>query len=238
MQIFLLLFVVTLALTMWARGKYRTAYDEELKNVARSGLTGAELARRILAERGIEVVEIARGRGLLADYYDPAKKRLTLAPQHFSGSTYAALGVAAHEAGHVLQHREGHHPLNWRISAIRATLWLSLPLVLLGIFMIIMPGFGKTGIFLLCGGWSLVAGYNLVTLPVELDASERARQVLDGMRPKPFSCMEERLGVERMMRSASGAHVDGIFTVISWLGSWFLPAAEPDGEKKEKKPLN
>ncbi|MCB1228807.1 MAG: zinc metallopeptidase [Verrucomicrobiae bacterium] len=227
MQLFLLLFIVVLALTMWVRGKFRKAYDEELKNIAASGLTGAELARRILMARGIEVVEIVRGRGLFADFYDPARKRLTLAPQHFSGSTYAALGIAAHEAGHVLQHREGHHPLHWRVSAIRATMWLSLPLVVLGLLMIILPGFGKTGVMVLCAGWSMVAGYNLLTLPVELDATERVRRVIDEMRPKPFSCLEEKLGVERMMRAASAAHVDGVFNVISWLGSWFLPAAEP-----------
>ncbi len=225
---FLLLFLVTLALTMWARGKYRKAYDEELRNLSRSGLTGAELARRILAERGIEVVEIVRGRGLFADFYDPAHKRLSLSPQHYSGSTYAALGMAAHEAGHVLQHREGHHPLNWRVSAIRATLWLSLPLVALGALMLIVPGFGKSGLLTIFVGWSMIAGYNLLTLPVELDATERARQVLDRMRPKPFTTMEERLGVERMMRAASASHVDGVFTVISWLGSWFLPASEPE----------
>ena len=85
MQIFLLLFLVTLGLTMWTRGKYRKAYDEELKNVARSGLTGAQLARRILESRGIEVVEIVRGRGLLADSYDPGRKRISLAPQNFGG---------------------------------------------------------------------------------------------------------------------------------------------------------
>lgn len=230
MQLFLPLFLVTLALTMWARGKYRKAYDEELKNIARSGLTGAELARRILVARGIEVVEIVRGRGLFADFYDPARKRLSLSPQHFSGSTYTALGMAAHEAGHVLQHREGHRPLHWRVSAVRATLWLSLPLVILGALMLIVPGFGKSGLFTLCAGWSLIAGYNLLTLPVELDASERSRQVLDRMRPKPFSSMEERLGVERMMRAASASHVDGVFTVISWLGSWVLPASKPEKE--------
>ena len=238
MQIFLLLFLVTLGLTMWTRGKYRKAYDEELKNVARSGLTGAQLARRILESRGIEVVEIVRGRGLLADSYDPGRKRISLAPQNFGGSTYAALGIAAHQAGHVLQHREGHKPLFWRISAVRATLWLSLPLVLVGLLMIIIPGFGKTGVFLLCGGWSLVAGYNLLTLPVELDASERARQALDRMRPKPFSSMEERLGVERMTRAASASHVDGVFNVISWLGSWFLPAAGAKEEEKGEKEVS
>ena len=223
MQIFLLLFIVTFGLTMWARGKYRKAYDAELKNVSPSGQTGADLARRILQARGIEVVEVVCGHGLFGDFYDPAKKRLSLAPQHYSGSTFAALGVAAHEAGHVLQHREGHVPLHWRVSAVRATMFLSLPLVALGAFMLIIPGFGRSGLLMILGGWSLVAACNLITLPVELDASERARQVLDHMKPKPFANLDERLGVEKVMRAASAAYVDGVFVVISWLGSWISP---------------
>ncbi|MCB1091220.1 MAG: zinc metallopeptidase [Verrucomicrobiae bacterium] len=226
MQLFLLFFLLTLVTTMWAKGKYRKAYDEELKNIAASGLTGADLARMILQARGIEVVEIVRGKGLFADYYDPEHKRLFLAPQHYGGSTFTALGIAAHEAGHVLQHRDGHQPLQWRISAIRATIFLSLPIAALGLFMMIVPGMAKMGVYLLAFGWSLVAGYNLVTLPVELDASERARQVLDTIRP--FRNLDERLGVERMMRAASAAYVDGVFTVISWLGSWFLPSSDSE----------
>lgn len=223
MQIFLLIFLVTLALTMWARGKYRKAYDEEIKKVAASGITGGELADRILKARGIEVVEIVRAKGLLPDFYDPAKKRLSLAPQHYGGSTLAALGVAAQKAGQVIQHREEHQPLFWRISAVKATMWLSLPVALLGAFMLIVPGFGKTGVFLICGGWSLIAAGNLITIPVELDAGERARQVLDRMKPKPFGNYDERAGVERMIRAASGAYVDGIFVTISWLGSLVVP---------------
>ena len=223
MQIFLLLFLVTLALTMWARGKYRKAYDEEIKKVAKSGITGAELANRILKARGIEVVDIVRAKGLMADFYDPAKKRLSLAPQHYGGSTLAALGIAAQRAGQVLQHREEHRPLFWRVSAVRATMWLSLPLVVLGAFMLIVPGFGKSGLYLLCGGWSLVAAGNLITLPVELDACERARQVMDRLKPKPFANYDEKGGVERMMRAASAAYVDGVFVTVSWLGSLVLP---------------
>jgi uncharacterized protein len=225
MQIFLLFFLLTLVLTMWAKGKYRKAYDEELKTVVSSGITGADLARRILEARGIEVVEIVRGRGLFADFYDPERKRLTLAPQHYGGSTITALGIAAHEAGHVLQHREGHQPLHWRLSAIRATLYLSLPLAVLGLLMMIVPGMGKIGILVLSVGWSLVAGYNLITLPVEMDATQRSLQVLERLRP--FRNIDERLGVERVMRSATAAHVDGVFTVISWLGSWLLPSPDP-----------
>lgn len=221
MQIFLLIFAVTFGLTLWSRQKYRTAYDEELKHVISSGLTGAVLARRILDASGIEGVEIRKSYGLFADFYDPQKKRLSLAPQHFAGSTFSALGVAAHEAGHAIQDHEGHHPLFWRLSAVRSTIYMSLPLALLAVLMMILPGLGKTGFLLLIIGWSTIAAGNLVTLPVELDASERSRKVLS--RLKPFRNLDERIGVERVMRAASAAYVDGIFTTLSWAGSFFLP---------------
>lgn len=230
MQIFLIFFLLTLLLTMWARGKYTRAYEEEQKNVVSNGLTGADLARAILEARGIGVVEVVRGRGLFADYYDPERKVLSLAPQHYSGSTYTALGIAAHEAGHVLQHREEHQPLHWRQSAIRATMYLSLPLASLGLLMLIVPGLGRIGILVLSLGWSLVAACNLLTLTVEMDATQRSLQIMDRIRI--LRPIDERLGVERVMRAASAAYVDGIFTVISWLGSWVLTAmrpAEPGG---------
>ncbi|MCB1233693.1 MAG: zinc metallopeptidase [Verrucomicrobiae bacterium] len=217
MPLFVLLFAVTFALTLWGRRKYQTVYDEELKNLAASGITGAELARRILDVSEIGGVEIVKGHGLFSDFYDPLRKRLVLTPQHFNGSTFTALGIAAHEAGHVLQHRAGHVPLHWRVAAIRATIWLSLPLVFAGVFTMVLPVFGKSGVYLALAGWSLVAAWNLVTLPVELDASERAREVLE--RNHAFRNLDERIGIARVMRAAGAAHIDGVFSVLSWLGT-------------------
>jgi len=218
---FLLLFVLTFVVTLWGRRKFRSIYDAEMKNLVGSGMTGAQLAQRILDHEHIRGVEIVRGKGLYADFYDPAKKRLSLAPQHYSGSTFSALGVAAHEAGHVLQDKAGHTPLLWRISAIRATLTLSLPLVIAGLVMLVMPGFLK---FIALAGWTLLAAWNLITIPTELDASERSIRVLGDM--KPFRNLDERIGIQRVMRSASAYYIDGVFTVISWLGSWVLPGVK------------
>ncbi len=219
-------FLLTLVLTMWAKGKYRVAYDEELKNIAHSGITGADLARRLLEASNIGIVEVVRGRGLFADFYDVEKKRLSLAPQHYGGSTFTALGIAAHEVGHVLQHRDEHRPLFWRMSAIRSTMFLSLPIAALGLLLLIVPGMAKMGFQIIALGWSLVAAANLLTLTVEMDATERARAVMDRIRI--FPAIDERLGVYRVMRAASAAYVDGVFSVLSWLGSWFLPESEPE----------
>lgn len=220
-MIFLLLFILIFVVTLWGRRKFRSIYDAELKNIIGSGITGAEFARQILDHENIADVEIIRGKGLFADFYDPARKRLSLAPQHFGGSTFSALGVAAHEAGHALQDKAGHTPLLWRTSAIRATITLSLPLVVVGLAMLVLPGFVK---FIPLAGWSLVAGWNLITLPTELDASERAIAVLGEI--KPFRNLDERIGIQKVMRAASAYYIDGVFTVISWLGSWMMPATK------------
>jgi len=230
MLIFFLLFVLTLMGTLYGRSKYRRIYDEEMKNLSPSGLTGEILARRILEAAGINDVEIVRKAGLFADFYNPEKKRLSLAPQHFGGSTYSALGVAAHEVGHAIQQREGYRPLKWRLSAVRASMYLTLPVVVIGGVMAVVS---KAGVLMLVVSWTLLSAYNLVTMPIELDASERSKKFLRDM--KPFANYDERVGVEKMMRVAPAAYIEGLFTVLSWLGSLLIPHLGGDDSQDEKK---
>ncbi len=237
MLIFLLLFGLTLALTLYGRGKYRSIYDEEMKNLSPTGLTGEGLARQILEAAGIHDVEVVKSGGLLgglfADFYDPERKRLSLAPQHYAATTFSALGIAAHEAGHAIQQREGYHPLKWRVSAVKASMFLTLPLVVAGTVMIALPAMGKSGVFFLIMSWTILSGYNLGTMPIELDASERSKKVL--RRIKPFANYDERVGVEKMMRVAPAAYIEGFFTSLSWLGSLLLPHLGSDDSVDKNK---
>ena len=217
MQIFLILFVITLGISMWGRKKFRRIYDEELENTIGSRITGAELARKILDSKGITGIEIVKGRGLLSDFYDPAKRRLTLSPQHFGGSSYSGLGVAAHETGHIIQHIEGHRPLLWRVSVVKATVFLSLPMIVGGVFLMVMPGMKTIGITIVALAWPLIALGNIITIPIELDASERAKKRLGKL--KVFKNLDERVGIERVMDAASANYIDGIFTALSWARS-------------------
>jgi len=219
MIILLPLFMLVLALTLFGRSKFRKIYDEELKNHAPPHLTGRELAQRILKHAGMGNVEVAVGRGPMPDFYDPAKKRLTLAKQHFDGTTFSALGIAAHEAGHALQHREGFRPLWWRISAIRATMYLSLPLIVACVVSLIIPG--KMILLSMIFGWALLAAYNLITIPTEMDASQRAKAVIEEI--KPFRNLDEKIGIDRVMRIASAAYIEGVFSMLSWIFSWLKP---------------
>jgi Zn-dependent membrane protease YugP len=229
---FFLLFAFILALTLFGRSRYRTTYDEELKNHGPPGATGERLARKILERAGVEGVEIAIGRGPMPDFYDPARKRLTLARQHFHGTTFTALGIAAHEAGHALQDADNFRPLLWRVSAIRATMYLSLPLILFSVVMLAVPG--KMGVFTLIVGWGLLAFYNLITTPTETDATQRAWVIMRDMHPRPFRNIDERLGIKRVMKAAAAAYIEGIFSMVSWIGGWLLPwwkdNTQPDPE--------
>lgn len=219
MTLLLPLFALVLGLTMYGRAKFRKIYDEELKNHAPPELTGRELAQRILNHAGLRDVEIALGRGPTPDFYDPARKRLTLARQHLDGTTFSALGIAAHEAGHALQQQVGFKPLWWRISAVRATMYLSLPLIAACVVSLIIPG--KMILLSMIFGWALLAAYNLITIPTEMDASQRARAVLQEI--KPFRNLDEKIGIDRVMRIASAAYIEGVFTVLSWLFSLLVP---------------
>src|SRR5512146_1776849 len=116
-----ILFFATMALSLWAAARVKSVYRRYSQLPVRSGLTGAEVAAAILRRKGIRDVEITQGEGMLGDHYDPLHKRLVLSPENFHGSTPAALGVAAHECGHAIQHARAYQPLHWRMAAVGIT---------------------------------------------------------------------------------------------------------------------
>lgn len=213
--IFIIAFAITFGITLWGRKKFRRIYEEELGNTIGSNITGAELAEKLLESKGITDIEIVKGRGILSDFYDPAKRRLTLSPQHFAGSSYSGLGVAAHEVGHIMQHIDGHRPLLWRVSSVKATVFLSVPLIAGGLFLCIIPGFKNIGLLMVTLGFPLIALANIITIPIELDASARVKKRLSKL--KIFKSIDERVGIERVIDAASAHYIDGIFTTLSWL---------------------
>lgn len=230
MQIFLFLFAIALAITLWGRGRYVKIYGQETGNRLPSNLSGSELAQKILQSRGIEGVSVTRSRGLLDDFYSPEKKEITLAPCHFDGTNFPALAVAAQQAGKAIQDYEGHRPLLWRTSVIRWTVYLSIPLTIMALFTLLL-GMTKTIFPMVLLGWSLIAFWNVATVPTELDAGERAKKQLEKL--KVFRNLDERVGVERVMGAASTAYIDGFFTVGSWIARTVMPWAKKQIKPKE-----
>lgn len=214
-------FAVTFGLTLFGRARFLSAYERAQGKTPAEAITGAELAREILEKADAGVVEVVVGKGLFADHYDPETKRLFLAKRHFYGSTCAALGIAAHVAGHAMQHRADFRPLFWRLSAIKTTTYFILPLAVLAAGTIVTPFMGKSGLIIALAIWTLINAYNLLTLPAEVDATERARVVVERLRH--FRGPGERAGVERMMKAASATYVDGFFRTLSWLASLVVP---------------
>jgi len=226
MQLFLLLFLAALTGTLWGRSRFLKIYEQESKHRLSGGLTGAEFAEAVLRERGLAGVAIVKRRGPLPDFYEPETRRISLAPQHFGSTTYSALALAALQAGKAIQHAEGHRPLLWRVAAVRASVFLSPCLLFLGIATLLL-GMTKTVFPLVVLAWSIVAFWNLVTVPTEVDAGIRAKRVLDEMRV--FRNLDERVGVERVIGAASTAHIDGLSLVVSWIAQTILPKGGKGG---------
>ncbi len=218
----LLLFFGTLALSLWASHRVKRIYRIHAAQPALSGLTGAETARRILAQEGIGNVDIVPQQGELSDHYDPSRRRLALSDPNYHGNSVAAVAVSAHEAGHAIQHARAYTPLHLRMAAVGATqvasqivMWLPL----LGLFTsIIAP---STAIMLMAAGWGVIMIFNLVTLPVEFDASRRAKLALRATGAVTTST--ESPGVDRVLNAAALTYVAAFVTSLAYFLWHLLP---------------
>jgi Zn-dependent membrane protease YugP len=216
----ILLFAATMLISLWATIRVKRVYARWSEVKASSGLSGAEVAASILDRSGIHDVEIVEHDQFLGDHYDPVRKRLVLSSQNYHGTSVAALGVAAHECGHAVQHKIAYGPLHWRMSAIAATQFSSqivLWLPLLGMF----TGYlnGRTAAWILAISWGVIMLFNLITLPVEFDASRRAKSVLGEMG---FLGTEgEIAGVRNTLDAAAWTYVAAFITSFAYF-LWHL----------------
>jgi Zn-dependent membrane protease YugP len=172
------LVIIGALLSLAASARVRTTFAKYSKVRSLSGMTGAQAAERILQSAGIYDVAVMHVNGNLTDHYDPRNKTLKLSDNIYGQSSVAAIGVAAHECGHAIQHNEGYVPLRLRtaivpVANIGAT--ISWPLILIGLFL----GYSQTLINIGIILFSCAVLFQLVTLPVELNASSRAVRILD-----------------------------------------------------------
>lgn len=161
---------------MYAQFKVKSTFNKQSKVRAASGLSGAQVARGLLDSQGLSTVPIETTPGSLSDHYDPRSKVLRLSPEVYHGDSVAALGVAAHEVGHAIQHNEDYGPLNLRNTVFPvANLGsnLAMPLILLGMFL----SFKNLFLFGIIA-FSFAVFFQIVTLPVEFNASGRAMTLL------------------------------------------------------------
>jgi uncharacterized protein len=212
----------TMALSLLAAARVRSVYSRYNRGTVLSGLTGGEAAALILRRSGIRDVQIAVQDQMLGDHYDPIHKRLVLSAENYHGATPAALGVAAHECGHALQHQSAYQPLHWRMAAVGITTYANqvvMWLPLLGIFTgLIQP---LVAIWILALAWGVIMLFNLVTLPVEFDASRRAKFVLRDLNL--IAPGGEARAVSKVLNAAALTYVAAFVTSLGYFLWHLLP---------------
>lgn len=220
MTTYILLIIVPMLLGLWAQMRVKSAFGKYSRLRATSNISGARAAEEILAAANIRDVEVVEINDMLGDHYDPVRKRLCLSSDVYNTPSVAALGIAAHEAGHAIQHARGYAALKARMALVPVTQFASqlLPFVIMGGFFFNMFGLIKLGI--LC--YLVLAIFQLITLPVEFDASRRAKVVLEHMgivQPGP-----EAVGVNRVLDAAALTYVAAFVAALGNLIYLFLAA--------------
>jgi Zn-dependent membrane protease YugP len=181
MLIWFILIIVPLLFGLYAQYRVHRAYGKNIQIPSRGHITGREAAAAVMEGAGIHDVEIVRVEGQLSDHYDPTNKRLALSEQNYDGTSLAALGVSAHEAGHAIQDKEGYAMMNFRQVLVPAAQFaqpVAWGILSFGILLAALLGAKALGIIMLQIGvvaLTVIALFQLVTLPVEFDASRRAK---------------------------------------------------------------
>jgi Zn-dependent membrane protease YugP len=214
---FLLYLGLPMILGIWAHFRVTGAFRKWGEVRATSNITGAECAREILQAAQIHDVQVVQTDGFLGDHYDPSSKRLCLSENVFNTSSVAALGIAAHETGHAIQHAKSYAPLMARMTIVPVTQVASqlLPFVIFGGFFFRLSGLITLGIY--C--YIVLVIFQLITLPVEFDASRRAKIILQQMGIiQPGA---ETAGVNNVLNAAALTYVAAFIAALGNL-LWLL----------------
>lgn len=201
---YLVLVLPCLILSLWASSNVNSTFRKYSKQYSLRRLTGAEAAQRVLSANGVRGVRIEHVSGNLTDHFDPKSNVIRLSDQVYSNTSTAAIGVACHEAGHAVQYAEGYAPIKLRAAIIPVTnigSRMALPLILLGI---LFSSFGDTLIYLGIGCFALSLVFQLVTLPVEFNASRRALQAIESGN---LLTEEEQRGARKTLTAAALTYV-------------------------------
>ncbi len=204
--------IPVLLFSFYCQIKVKRAFRRYSSVHAMCGMTGAQAAARLLQLNGITNVQIRQIGGTLTDYYDPKNKEICLSGDVYNATSVAAIGVACHEAGHACQHAQGYAPLKIRNAAIPATRIgssLGIPLVLLGMVFTWRPLI-MVGIVL----YALVALFQLLTLPVEFNASHRALQTIESNQ---FLTEQEYRGAKKVLTAAALTYVAALASALATL---------------------
>jgi len=211
-----------LLLGIYAQIKLSSTYNKYIQIGTSSGLTGAQAAREILDHADLREVPIEEVGGHLTDHYDPIKKALFLSSENYHGNSIAAVGVAAHESGHALQHKAAYAPLHWRMAMVPITQFASVAWQGIFIAGLIFGIFYKlVGIAIAI--FLIITVFQLITLPVEFDASRRAKQQLVRLGLVQGA---ESAGVSKVLNAAALTYVAAMVSAVLQLLQFLMIARD------------
>lgn len=221
------LILIAFGLSIWAQFKVKGNFKKWVEVPTRTGLTGAEVARRILDQNGLYNVSIEVVPGTLSDHYDPISRVVRLSESVYYGATIASISVAAHEVGHAIQHQQSYGALIFRhkmFPLVNLTSGVA-PFLLIGGFLfqsLSLIGFGI--IF-----FSVAVAFQLITLPVEFNASSRAR---DLMLAEGMIYNEEETGVKKVLNAAALTYVAAALISVLELVKYVMIFFQGQGEEE------
>jgi uncharacterized protein len=216
-----------LLLALWASYSVRQAFSRYSQVPSERGLSGAEAAERLLDMTGIHDVRVVPAHGYLSDHYNPVTKELALSEEVYNGRSVAAIGIAAHETGHAIQHATGYLPL-WIRSALvpTASIGSTLGYIVMAVGLMLSPWVVLLGVML----FSAVLLFQVVTLPVEFNASARAKQlVLEAGLIRPY----EREGIDKVLNAAALTYVAAVVSSLLVLLYYLFQAGFLGGRSGE-----
>lgn len=212
---YLMFSLPALLLGLWAQAKVKSAFAKYSNVQNYTGLTGAQVARRMLDSNGLQSVQIEEVSGMLSDHYDPGSKTLRLSSSVYGTPSIAAAGVAAHESGHAIQDAEHYFPLQIHstiVPAVQIGSWLGPIIFMVGLILSTPIGekIAIAGLVL----FGVTAVFALITLPVELDATRRAKATLES---SGFIGMEQMVGINSVLDAAALTYVAAAAQAVSTL---------------------
>jgi len=208
--------------------RVKAAFNKYSRVGSMNGYTGAQAARKLLDRAGLQHVEVLQTRGFLSDHYNPMSKQLVLSADVYQGTSVASIGIAAHEAGHAIQDAEDYGPLRMRSSLVPLCTignTLGYIVMVIGLLMLYASGGSVVGEYVVytgCGLFSLVLLFQIVTLPVEFDATRRAKEIVVDAG---IIYREERVGMDKVLNAAAMTYVAAMVSTLLTLAYYIMRAS-------------
>ena len=214
---YIVLVLPCILLSLWASSNVKSTFNKFSRQYSQRRLTGAEAAQRVLLANGVRGVRIERVSGSLTDHYDPKTNVIRLSDDVYRSPSIAAIGVACHEAGHAVQYAESYAPIRLRAAIIPLTNFgsrIAMPLILAGLLLSTFGRFSDTLVYLGIAAFGLSFVFQLVTLPVEFNASRRAIATIESAG---LLTEEEQRGAKKTLRAAAMTYVAATAVALAQL---------------------